>query len=53
VAQAGGGACIVGIFIVDGFDEVMNKTNQWISIQHSHFIGNTGLWGGGLSILIF
>ena len=53
VAQAGGGACIAGIFIVDGFDEVMNKTNQWISIQHSHFIGNTGLWGGGLSILIF
>ena len=52
VAKYGGGACIRGMFTVDGFDDVMNETHEWMSIQHSRFTGNTGLRGGGLAIVI-
>ena len=52
VAWIGGGAYILGAFIVDGYDDVMNETNQWMSIVNSHFIGNTGLHGGGLAVII-
>jgi len=41
----------VGIFFVDGFDDVMNETHEWISILHSHFIDNTGIVGGGLMVI--
>ena len=50
VARIGGGACIIGIFTVDMFDNVMNETHEWMSILHSHFTGNTALYGGGLAI---
>ena len=52
VARIGGGACIIGIFTVDMFDNVMNETHEWMSILHSQFIGNTALDGGGLSISV-
>jgi len=37
---------------VDGFDDLVNETNEWMSILHSHFVGNTGLYGGGLAVSI-
>ena len=39
-------------FNADHFDDTVNKTHEWMSILHSHFIGNTGLYGGGLAITI-
>jgi len=39
-------------FTVDRFDDVVNKTHEWMSILHSHFVGNTGLYGGGLAVNI-
>lgn len=51
MAKIGGGACIVGIFFVDDFDDVMNETQERISILQSHFIDNTGIVGGGLMVI--
>jgi len=48
----GGGVSVVAAFNADHFDDVVNKTHEWMSILHSHFIGNTGLYGGGLAITI-
>jgi len=52
VSQTGGGAYIMVKFTVDHFDDVVNKTHEWMSILHSHFVGNTGLYGGGLAVNI-
>ena len=52
MAKVGGGAYIMGRYTVDSFDDVMNETHEWISILHSHFVGNFGLYGGGLAIII-
>jgi len=52
MAKVGGGACIIVTMTVDGFDDIVNETNEWMSILHSHFVGNTGLYGGGLAVSI-
>jgi len=52
LSSTGGGASVVAAFIADHFDDAVNKTHEWMSILHSHFIGNTGLYGGGLAITI-
>jgi len=52
LSSTGGGVSIVAAFNADHFDDVVNKTHEWMSILHSHFIGNTGLYGGGLAITI-
>jgi len=53
VAKIGGGAYImVAITVADFDDIIVNETNQWMSILHSHFVGNTGLYGGGLAVSI-
>ena len=52
VAKVGGGAYIMVTITVDGFDDLVNETNEWMSILHSHFVGNTGLYGGGLAVSI-
>jgi len=52
LSSTGGGASVVAAFIADHFDDAVNKTHEWMSLLHSHFIGNTGLYGGGLAITI-
>ena len=52
VSNTGGGAYILATFTVDRFDDVVNETTGWVSILDSHFIGNIGLYGGGLAIHI-